>query len=96
MRELKASTKAGQNIIERAKENIGTHLTDVYGTYSRAKEQAYNWCREEYVNTENSNYFHICSANIFCFTVAWYGTMNSENILRFETRDNSYLVWLDR
>ena len=96
MRELKASTKKGQEIIEKASHYTGTRLHEVYDSWSQAKENAYNWCWEEYCNTEKSSGFGICSANTFGFTVSWCGVKDGEDILRYETKDNSYLVWLDR
>ena len=96
MRELKASTKAGQNIIAKASNYDGFWLRDVYDTWSTAKERAYNWCYDQFLQTENSEEFSICSHNTFGFTCSWFGTKAGENILRYETKDNSYLVWLDR
>lgn len=96
MKTYKASTKNGQAIIIRANSNIGVRLSDVYGRYSAEKEWAYNWCLYEYTETENAHSFRICSKNTFGFTCAWNGTENDERILRFETKDNSYKVYLDR
>lgn len=96
MKELKASTKAGKNIIERASYFDGRRLEDVYTSYSVEKARAYEWCFNEYMNTEDSRGFQICSHNTFGFTCAWYGTRDGEPILRYETKDNTYIVWLDR
>lgn len=96
MRELKASTKAGQNIIEKASKHEGYWLHQVYDKWSSAKEQAWNWCFDQFRQTENSEEFSICSHNSFGFVCSWVGTKDGENILRYETKDNSYLVWLDR
>lgn len=96
MRELKASTKAGKEIITRGAFHQGVYLEDVYGSYSKEKERAYDWCVHEHLKTENSYGFHICSHNTFGFTCSWFGVKDGENIMRYETKDNSYLVWLDR
>ncbi len=96
MKELKLSTKAGQNIYNRGYNYEGYHLRNVYDTWSYAKETAYNWCFEQFIATENSKSFSICSHNTFGFTCSWLGTKDGENIMRYETKDNSYLVWLDR
>lgn len=96
MRELKASTKAGQNIIARAQNNEGSELLDVYGKVSPAKIKAYAECWRMCELTQYAHNFHICSHNTFGFTVAWRGMMDGEEILRYETKDNSYLVWLER
>ena len=96
MREFKASTKQGKNIIDRASVYEGYYLSDVYGTHSNAKENSWRICHELYINTENHEDFHICSHNTFQYTVAWYGTKDGEKILRVETANNSFLVWLER
>lgn len=46
--------------------------------------------------TENNEAFGVGNANTFGFTASWLGTMNGEDIMRVETRDNSYLIWLNR
>ena len=96
MREFNASTSKGKEIIARATHYDGYTLRDVYDSYSAEKEKAYYECFREYVETENSQAFSICSHNSFGFTCSWVGTKDGENILRYETKDNSYLVWLDR
>ena len=96
MRELKASNKNGQAILDRASVYEGLTLRDVYGTYSFSKERAYDWCFDQYAKTVGSYGFHICSHNTFGFTCAWFGEKDNERILRYETKDNSYLVWLER
>ena len=96
MREFKASTKQGQNIIRRASYNEGYTLNDVYGRYSEEKAESYNKCYELYANDENAIDFHICSHNSFCYSVAWHTIINGEEVLRVETPNNSFLVWLER
>lgn len=96
MKELRKSTAKGQEIINKATSDIGFYLLDVYNDFSTAKDRAWKWCWEQFEATEEATDFHICSANTFGFTCAWYGMKDGENILRFETKDNSYLVWLDR
>lgn len=96
MRELKMSTKAGQNIYNKGCRYDGYELRNVYDSWSNAKETAYNWCFEQFLATENSDSFSICSHNTFGFTCSWLGTKDGENIMRYETKDNSYLIWLDR
>ena len=96
MIELKASTKKGQEIIARGSIHKGTILSEVYDNWSSRKENAFDWCRAQYIETENSTGFSICSHNTFMFTCSWVGTKDDENIMRYETPSNSYLVWLDR
>ena len=96
MKILKASTKAGQNILRRAEHNEGYFLSNVYSDYSRQKENAWKWCEYEFLTSNNHSDFHICSHNTYGFTVAWYCTINDEKCLRFETKDNRYIVYLER
>lgn len=96
MREYNASSYKGKQIMERASHYDGYRLSDIYGKYSVDKEIAYDWCYTEYLETENHESFSICSHNIAGFTCSWVGTKDEEDILRYETKDNSYLIWLER
>lgn len=96
MREFKASTRQGQNIINRASYHEGYSLADVYGSYSNEKAYSYNKCYELYASDDNASDFHICSHNSFCYSVAWNTIINGEEVLRVETANNSFLVWLNR
>ena len=96
MREFKASTKRGQNIIARAEVYEGTFLHEVYDSFSVEKEKSWNKCYDMFMMTEEHSYFHICSHNSFQYSVAWYGKKDGEEILRVETANNSFLVWLNR
>lgn len=95
MKTLKASTKAGQAIIEKAERNIGYYLTDVYTTYSTKKLNSWKWCYSEFIKTDKHEDFHICSCNSYGYTVAWKGYYNERPIVRMETKDNTYIVFLD-
>ena len=96
MKFLKASTKAGQNILRRAEYNEGYFLSEVYSLFSREKENAWKWCEHEYLTSDSHSNFHICSHNTFEFTVAWFCKINEEACLRYETKDNTYIVYLER
>ena len=96
MKFFKASTKRGQQIISMSDRCIYSSLSDIYKTWSSAKSKAYKWCREQYENTENHCAFGVGSGNTFGFTASWVGTIDGEQILRVETKDNSYVVWLER
>lgn len=96
MKELKASTKAGQNIISRAKNYEGYFLSEVYSSWSAEKQRAWDWCEHQYYTSDQAEGFHICSHNSFSFSVAWKCVYNEENVLRLETSNNSYIVYLDR
>ena len=95
MREINASTAKGKEIIARALRYDGYFLSDVYDSYSAEKAKAYNRCYWEFLETENHAYFAICSHDSFGFTCSWWGTKDGERFIRYETKDNSYLVWLD-
>ena len=96
MKELKFSTKAGQKIYEMGSRYDAMFLQQIYETHSQAKQNAYDWCYQQYLDTENHDAFSICSHNTFGFTCSWLGTIDGENIMRVETPKNSYIIWLDR
>lgn len=87
MKTIKATTKRGQALIESAKNYQGYYLQDVYSNYSHAKAKAWNYCFEQYIKDNGTN-FHICSHNSQTFTVAW----ETDEGMRIETAYNSYLI----
>lgn len=95
-REYKYSTQAGKNIVKRAEMWEGPDLQSVYEKPSYAKQEAFDKCWEEYSNMENSEMFGICSHNTYAFTCSWYATVNGEPVCCFITRDNNYMVWLEK
>ena len=96
MREYKLSTARGKQLYEMGCRYDGYTLAQIYETWSYSKQTAYDYCWNEYVKTEESTEFSICSHNTFSFTCSWLGKKDGEYIMRIETRDNSYLIWLDR
>ena len=96
MKELKFSSYEGRQIYARAVKNEGNTLFHIYNKFSANKLKAYHRCYREFLETENHGDFAICSHNTFGFACSWAGTKDGENIIRYETKDNSYLVWLDR
>lgn len=96
MREYKLSTSRGRQIYDMGNRCCWLDLRNVYSKWSDAKEEAFNRCWDMYINDENSSDFGIGNANSFGFTASWLAEKDGENILRVETKDNSYLVWLDR
>ena len=93
---LKGSTKAGQSLIDRARYYQGFYITDVYDRPSIKKENAWQYCYKKFQDTENRDYFRICSHSCQNFSVAWNGKYNGERALFYMTRDNSYIVLLDK
>ena len=87
MTTIKATTKKGENMLNRANNNEGYTLYDVYTTVSQAKRNAYDYCLALCAK-ENGYNFRIISHNTFSFSVAW----ETEKGTRIETSSNSYLV----
>ena len=96
MREFKASTKRGQHLCNMGNNCYYRSLHQLYDTWSQAKQDAYEWCYIQYLESENHSAFGIGNANTFGFTASWLCTINGEKAMRIETKDNSYIVWLDR
>lgn len=84
---IKGTTKKGQAMLQTACNNQGRELWQVYDAYSRAKQNALNWCKEQCI-AENGTDFHICSHNTFGYSVAW----EVQSGMRMETAQNSYLI----
>ena len=84
---IKATTKKGQAMLDRAKTFEGYTLNEVYGTYSSAKFNAFYDCLTK-AQYENGKNFHICSHNTFGFSVAW----EVADGVRLETPQNSYFI----
>lgn len=96
MKEYNLSTSRGKQLFNMGNTCCWSSLYNLYDKWSDAKERAYNWCWEQYCKGENSESFGIGNANTFGFTASWLETRNNENVMRIETKNNSYLVWLDR
>lgn len=96
MKELKFSTKKGKELCERGARCTFTDLSQIYTKWSVYKENAYYYCLDMYLKDKDSSYFGIGNANTFGFTASWYCKINDENVMRIETKDNSYIVWLER
>lgn len=67
MKELKYSTKAGKTIVDKACRWEGTWLRQVYDKWSPAKQNAWDWCYEQYLASDAHQLFSICSHNSFSF-----------------------------
>lgn len=90
------STAKGKQLYARACNWEGNNLAQVYDHWSIAKERAYNWCIDQYYASENHESFSICSHNTFMFTCSWLCTIDGEDVLRYETSRNTYLIYLNR
>lgn len=94
MKTIKATTARGQAMLNSANKYEGYTLREVYGNYSYAKENAYNYCLEQ-CKKENGANFRIFSHNTFAFSVAWEITSPETGEVigtRIETANNSYLI----
>lgn len=96
MREYKLSSSTGKKLYKMGNTCCWPSLYNLYDRWSPAKEEAFNWCYDQYLKGENSTAFGVGNANTFGFTCSWLETRDGENVMRVETRDNSYLVWLER
>lgn len=88
MTKIKVTTKRGQMLLASAVNYDGFTLAEVYGRYSTAKQNAYDYCKNLCAE-ENGINFHICSHNTFGFSVAW----STVDGIRIETPKNSYLIY---
>ena len=93
---IKGSTKRGQSLYARGCYIEGFNLYDVYTNWSNAKETAWRWCFEKYMNTPNHCEFHICSHNTMQFSVSWRGEFGGDPAMFIETASNSYIVLLNK
>lgn len=96
MKILKGSTKAGQQIIAKGEAWEGNTLYQVYDRWSSDKQDAFDRCYNDYLNTEEHSAFGICSHNAWMFSVSWLGLYNKENALFYRTNKNDYIVLLDK
>lgn len=96
MREYKASTKRGKELLSMGVKCYWSSLHNLYDSWSEAKQKAFDWCWEQYVNDNKATAFGIGNANSFAFTCSWLTNKDGEDIMRIETKGNSYIIWIDR
>lgn len=96
MKELNFSTKEGQKIYDSILNSTTGRLWQVYDRYSEEKRKAYDHCWQLFLDSYDSHWFRICSHNPYTFTCGWFCKVNGEDVARYETATNSYIVWLDR
>lgn len=95
IRVYKENSYMGKKLIDMGSNWCGNTLNQIYDNWSQAKENAFNWCYEKYLNTPDHSSWGICSYNTFGFTVSWCGLYEGQEALFVETRDNSYVVLFD-
>lgn len=96
MRELKLSTAKGKRVYDMGMTCYNNYLWQLYDNWSPKKQKAFDWCWEQYIADENSESFGIGNANTYGFTASWICTYKGEDALRVETKDNSYIVYLNK
>ena len=81
-------TKAQNALWNSYQRATATNLNDVYGRHSKAKDEAYNYCRRlQYEMGGHDG--RICSANSFQFSYAFqYEDKDGDVCLCYITRDN--------
>ena len=98
---VKASTKKGQELVNRSMIDEGFRLSDVYSRPSAAKQSAWEHCYNKYALDEYADDFHITSHNTNFFTVTWDSlwidpvTGEAHPATFMETAKNSYIILLD-
>lgn len=96
MREYNLSTAKGKQLYNMGCKCCCSSLHNLYGKWPAAKEHDFNRFWELFLNDENSTAFGVGNANTFGFTASWLLTKDGEDCMRVETRNNSYLVYLER
>lgn len=92
MIKVKLSTNKGKALFERGRHWDGYTLNQTYKRYSDDKRKAYDWCYEQYLDSENHAAFSIISHNSFGFSVSWLCTIDGHEGMRIETPKNSYFI----
>lgn len=94
---VKATTKKGQQLIEKASAYEGYYLSDVYGSWSQAKQDGWNYCWEKFQATKDSENFAICSHNQRRFSCSWEGIYIDQDgeheAVFLETAAHSYIIF---
>ena len=92
---IRPHTQHAQRIIDRFNNSSDVELRDVYGSYSRAKENAYEYCRDREREFGSYNGV-ITSHNSMQFTYAFTGVCEGQWYLIYITRTADYAVKLDK
>lgn len=82
-------TKHQKMLVENYQRATARQLSDVYTTWSAAKERAYNWCINRMVSLNGFSGF-ICSANTFGFSFAFQYEKDGKLRLQYHTKDHEY------
>lgn len=88
---LNLRTVKGRRINAMGASCTGHSLSDLYKTYSNAKNEAFNRCLAM-CEADNGISFRVRSANRFGFIASWLYKKDDVWYRRVETKDNSYIV----
>lgn len=95
---LSTKTAKGRALVERAKNDYGDALSNIYGRYSIGKMKAMEYCRRKYCEDDCARGFRIISYNTYGFSVAWETICEIDNnivpCVHIETPSNTYDVAL--
>lgn len=81
----KTTSKQIKNAYESFKRSSAYSLHDVYGSYSQAKENAYNYCRNLCRQYDGTS-FAIIGANTMTFSAGFIGTVDGEECFVYITK----------
>lgn len=95
MIKVKLSSSRGKKLFEMGSHYEGVYLYQIYDRYSDAKRRAFEWCYNEYLNSDNHDGFSIISYNTFGFSVSWLCEIDGVDGMRIETPKNSYFIEFD-
>ena len=92
---VKASTSKGKRLLSSAIKCCWSSLGNLYNTWSKDKQHAFDYCWQQYCRDETASAFGVGCANTFGFSASWLCKYDGKEACRLETRDNSYLILLD-
>ena len=96
MRELKHSTSEGKRVADMGLRCKYNNITEVYNKVGKTNLIAYENCRKKFAEDDNAYNFRVGNGTSYSFTVSWFTVINDEEVMVVITRDNNYLVWLER
>ena len=96
MKELKLSTKTGMRVYTMGVHCPWSGLNNLYKSWSQSKQIVYDVCWTEYIQDSNASDFGVGNANTFGFTCSWLSQKDGEDVMIVKTKNNDYLVWLER
>lgn len=90
----KTTVSKVRNAYEAWQRSSSTSLRDVYGRFSQAKEEAYNYCCKQFREFDGER-FRIIGANTDTFSVGFVGKIGDRYAFFYITRDNDRYCYLN-